>query len=119
MAGHYSSYTEHNGTIYISGQLPINPDNNQIPENIEEQTNIVLQKLDSILHQSGSSKENVVQVRIYITDVNYWDIVNRIYAEYFGEHKPSRCIVPVPALHFGCKIELEAVSGKKHHKINN
>lgn len=112
MTGHYSPYSEHNGTIYISGQLPINHITKQIPTSLKDQTLAVLHKLSIILDEAGSSKEKVLQVRIYITDAKYWDEVNTIYAEYFGEHKPARCIVPVSALHFGCKIELEAIAYK-------
>lgn len=112
MSGHYSTYVEHNGIIYISGQLPIDPDSMEIPDDIKDQTQIVLDKLDRILSKANSRKNKVLQVRIYITDIHYWDDVNEIYANYFGEHKPSRCIVPVPALHYGCKIELEAIATK-------
>jgi len=112
MAGHYSSYVEYNGIIYISGQLPINPQTSELPLSTKEQTRGVLDKLDKILYQTNSSKNKVLQVRIYITDVHYWDEVNEVYAEYFGEHKPARCIVPVPSLHYGCKIELEAIAAK-------
>lgn len=112
MTGHYSPFTVHNGTIFISGQLPINNITKQIPDSIKDQTLAVLHKLSLILADAGSSRDKVLQVRIYITDTKYWDEVNTIYAEYFGEHKPARCIVPVPALHFGCKIELEAIAYK-------
>lgn len=112
MAGHYSPYIEHNGVIYISGQLPINPTSMEIPNEIKTQTEAVLNKLDKILIEAGSSKYNVLQVRIYITNADYWDDVNEVYANYFGEYRPARCIVPVPSLHFGCKIELEAIAAK-------
>ena len=52
----------------------------------------------------------MLQVRIYITDVSDWPEVNRLYASFFGGHKPARAIVPVPALHYGLNIELEAVA---------
>lgn len=84
----------------------------EIPNEIKTQTEAVLNKLDKILIEAGSSKYNVLQVRIYITNADYWDDVNEVYANYFGEHKPARCIVPVPSLHFGCKIELEAIAAK-------
>lgn len=112
MIGHYSPFIEHNGVIYISGQLPINPQTMELPRSIKEQTKAVLDKLDKILNQANSSKNKILQVRIYLTDIHYWDEVNEVYAEYFGEHKPARCVVPVTSLHYGCKIELEAIAAK-------
>ena len=108
--GHYSQCIEHNGTLYISGQLPVEWETRTIPESIEEQTELVLQHIDLVLQSSGAERRDVIQCRIYITDVEYWGKVNEIYASYFGDHKPVRCIVPVPALHYGCKIEIEAIA---------
>ena len=58
----------------------------------------------------GLTKDQVVQCRVYIADVSYWDAINEVYGEFFGEHKPARIVVPVPALHFGCLVEIEAVA---------
>ena len=100
---------EHNGTLYISGQLPKLEDGS-LPKGIEAQTKIVLSKLDRLLKMAGSNRNQVLQVRIYIPNVAYWSPVNEIYAEFFGEHRPARCIVPSRELHYGCLIELEAVA---------
>ena len=108
--GHYSQCIEHNGVLYISGQLPGNPKIKSIPEDIEGQTRIVLEKIKLILEQAGSSKEKVIQMRIYISDIGLWEEVNRVYADFFGEHKPVRCVVPTGRLHYGCLIEVEAVA---------
>ena len=108
--GHYSQCIEHNGVLYISGQLPGNPKIKSIPEDIEGQTRIVLEKIKLILEQAGSSKEKVIQMRIYISDIGLWEGVNRVYAGFFGEHKPVRCVVPTGRLHYGCLIEVEAVA---------
>jgi reactive intermediate/imine deaminase len=105
--GHYSQCIEHNGIVYISGQLPIDPKTKQIPESIEAQTDLVLEKADIILAEAGSSKQKVIQVRIYIPDISLWDKVNERYAVFFGEHKPVRCVVPTNGLHYGCLIEIE------------
>jgi 2-iminobutanoate/2-iminopropanoate deaminase len=108
--GHYSHCIEHNGVLYISGQLPVDPLSKTIPEGIEAQLRMVLDKIDLILTESGSARNKVIQVRIYISDIALWDQVNRIYAEFFGEHKPVRCVVPVGTLHFGCLVEAEAIA---------
>ena len=67
-------------------------------------------RFDLILKESGSSREKIIQMRIYIPEIELWDRVNKVYSEYFGEHKPVRCIVPTGRLHFGCLIEAEAVA---------
>lgn len=108
--GHYSQCIEHNGMLYISGQLPGNPDLMSLPEDIESQTNLVLEKIDLILTQAGSSREKVIQMRIYISDIELWDRVNKVYTGFFVEHKPVRCIVPTCRLHYGCLIEAEAMA---------
>ncbi|MHC5064672.1 MAG: RidA family protein [Planctomycetota bacterium] len=108
--GHYSMVMEHQGILYISGQLPRDPQSKQVPEGIEAQTALALKNLDLLLTESGSDRMHVLQARIYISDVEYWGPVNQVYAEFFGEHKPARCIVPSRELHFGCLVEIEAVA---------
>jgi len=107
-AGHYTPVVEHNGTLYISGQLP--KTETGIPAGIEAQAQLVLAKLDHLLTHSGSDRNHVLQVRIYVPDVGYWDAVNKEYTAFFGAHRPARCIVPSRELHHGCLIELEAVA---------
>lgn len=107
-AGHYSPVVEHNGVLYISGQLPKTTAG--IPEGITAQTQLVLQKLHGLLTAAGSDRSKVLQVRIYVPDVALWDAVNAEYATFFGDHRPARCIVPSRDLHHGCLIELEAVA---------
>lgn len=108
-AGHYSPVVEHNGTLYVSGQIPKAADGS-IPEGIEAQLQLVLAKLDHLLLHSGSDRNHVLQVRIYIPDVAYWDAVNAVYSSFFGDHRPARCVVPSRELHYGCLVELEAVA---------
>lgn len=111
-AGHYSPVVEHQGVLYISGQLPKLSDG-RLPEGIHAQTNLVLEKLDTLLLHSGSDRHHVLQVRIYIPDVALWDEVNQVYAAFFGEHRPARCVVPSRELHYGALIELEATAAVK------
>jgi len=108
--GHYSPCIEHNGTLYISGQLPVDPATKIIPDGIEAQTKLVLDKIDLILTKAGSSREKVIQMRIYISDIALWNKVNEVYTQFFQDHKPVRCLVPVGELHYGCLIEAECVA---------
>jgi len=108
--GHYSPVIEHRGILYLSGQLPIDPLSKQILESIEEQTQQVLLNIEFLLNEAGSSKNQILQTRVYISDIDLWDKVNEVYGQFFGDHKPVRSIVPTRELHFGCLIEIEATA---------
>jgi len=105
--GHYSQCIAHNGIVYLSGQLPIDQKTKSIPRSIEAQTDLVLENIETILTEAGSAKNQVLQVRIYISNIELWDKVNERYSLFFAQHKPTRCIIPTRELHFGCLIEIE------------
>ena len=63
-----------------------------------------------ILASEGLDRRHVIKTTAFISDSSDWDAVNRVYREFFGDHKPARSIVPVAELHFGCKIEVEAIA---------
>ena len=109
-AGHYSQAMITGNLVFVSGQLPIHPDSGEIGPSIEEQTRQVLDNLENILVNSGSSLAKVVKTTVYISDISLWGKVNEIYALRFGTHKPARAVVPTRELHFGCLIEIEAVA---------
>ena len=109
-SGHYSQCIEHNGILYLSGQLPIIKETKSIPSTIEEQTILVLKNVETILNEAGSNKNNILQVRVYISDIKLWDKVNNGYISFFENHKPARCIIPTRELHFGCLIEIEVTA---------
>lgn len=115
--GHYSQCIEHNGILYLSGQLPITRYTKEIPNTIAEQILLTLNNIESILLDAGSDKQQILQVRIYIVDVKLWDEVNAIYANFFGTHKPVRCIIPTNALHYGASIEIEVTAILKNSHI--
>lgn len=109
--GHYTPGMVHNGTLYISGQLSINPETGSVPEGgIIEETKQALKNLDLVLSEANTPRENVIHCRVYIPDVKYWPEVNQVYAEFFGSHKPARIVVPSNNLYGGCLIEIEAVA---------
>ena len=109
--GHYSQAIVHNGLVYVSGQLPVDPKTGEkVTGAIEEQTRLVLQNLSAILEASGSSLSQVLKVTVYISDISLWGQVNEVYADVFGDHRPARAIVPTRDLHFGFKIEVDAVA---------
>lgn len=109
--GHYSQATVHNNTVYVSGLLPINigspPD---VSLSFEDQVELVLNHLEAILLEAGSSMDKVLKVSVFISDIENWPKVNDTYMRFFGEHKPARIVVPVKDLHFGFGIELDAIA---------
>ncbi len=114
-AGHYSQAIEHDGLVYVSGQLPIKPKSKEkYVGSIEEQTEQALFNLEAILIKANSSKNHVLKVTVYISDIALWDRVNSVYARFFGDHRPARAIVPTRELHFGFQIEIETIAAIKN-----
>ena len=109
-AAHYSPGVISGNLLYISGQLSADPLTKEVPATIAAETIAALTGMDNVLKAAGLTKNNVVSCRVYTTNVEYWDEINRVYAEYFGDHRPARAIVPVQPLHFGCNIEIEAIA---------
>lgn len=109
--GHYTPGVVSHGMLYISGQLSIDPDTREVPgDDVRDHARLALDNVDRVLKAAGAARQDVVQVRIFTTDVAYWDAINEVYRSFFGDHKPARLIVNVPALHFGCKVEVEAIA---------
>ncbi|MEJ7623581.1 MAG: RidA family protein [Pyrinomonadaceae bacterium] len=109
--GHYSPGIEHNGLIFVSGQLPMDLVTREpFTGDIETQTEMALQNVEAVLNAAGSDLQRVLQMTIYVSDMDVWDGVNKKYAEVMGNHRPARAIVPVKDLHFGTKIEIQAIA---------
>ena len=104
--GHYSPGIEHHGIVYVSGQLPMDLVTREpFTGPIEEQTELALRNVEAVLHAAGSRLDRVLQMTIYVSDLELWGAVNKKYAEVMGDHRPARAIVPVKELHFGTQIE--------------
>ena len=113
-AGHYSQAIVHNGVAYVAGQLPIKPGStDRTVGSIEEQTEQTLRNVESILKAAGSSLDRVLQMTIYISDIELWGGVNAAYTRVMGSHKPARAVVPVKDLHYGYQIEIQAIASVK------
>jgi reactive intermediate/imine deaminase len=109
--GHYALATIHNDTVYVSGQFAVDPVTREKKfGTIEEETLQALQNIEYILKEVGSQKNQILRMTLYIPDIQLWDRVDRVYKEFFGDHKPARSVVPTNELHFGFKIEIEAIS---------
>ena len=111
--GHYSHAIVSGGLLFTSGILPIKIRTSEkllIESSIEEQLIVVFDNLNQILQEVGLTSDNVVKATLYIAGGENWGIVNELYAKYFGDHRPARSIITVPELHFGYKIEIEAIA---------
>jgi len=109
--GHYSHAVKANGFVFVAGQLPIARDGAKlIDAPFEQQAQQTLDNIAAALRAAGSAIDRLVQVRIYVTDIALWPTFNAIYARWIGTSRPARAVVPVPQLHYGFKIEVEAVA---------
>jgi 2-iminobutanoate/2-iminopropanoate deaminase len=109
--GHYSPGIEHHGIIYVSGQLPMDLVTREpFAGDIETQTELALRNVEAVLKEAGSDLSRVMQMTIYVSDIELWGKVNEVYARVMGAHRPARAIVPVKDLHFDTKIEIQAIA---------
>lgn len=110
--GPYSQAIEVNGTVYVSGQIPVVPADGSVPEKIEDQTRQSLKNIGAILKEAGLGYENVVKTTVLLADIADFAAMNAVYAEFFTEDKPARACYQVAALPLGVKVEIEAVAVK-------
>ena len=110
-AGHYAQAIVHEGMVFVSGQLPIDPATGRpVPGEVEEQTRRTLANVEAILRASGSDLSRILKMTVYVADVALWGRVNAICAEILGDHRPARVVVPVPELHHGVLVEIDAMA---------
>jgi 2-iminobutanoate/2-iminopropanoate deaminase len=116
--GPYSQAVEANGTLYISGQLPIDPATGLMPESIEAQTEQALKNIGAILHEAGYDYADVVKSTVLLTDLDDFAAMNGVYAAFYPENSPARAAYQVVKLPKGAKIEVETVAVKNDHTKN-
>lgn len=109
--GAYSQAILSKGILYISGQIPVNPNIGKIVIGIAEETHQVMKNLKAILEQADMSFSNVVKTSIFLTDMNDFPIVNKVYASYFGEgNYPARETIQVVTLPKNVNIEISMIA---------
>lgn len=108
--GPYSQAIEVNGTLYISGQIPVVPADGSVPEKIEDQTRQSLKNIGAILAEAGMTYSNVVKTTVLLADIADFAAMNAVYAEFFTDEKPARACYQVAALPLGVSVEIEAVA---------
>jgi len=111
--GPYSQAVEANGTLYISGQLPIDPKTGKLVEGgIEEQTEMVFRNIEGILHEAGYSFNDVVKMTVLLNDMENFGAMNAVYARYYPNEKPARAAYQVARLPLDVMVEIESIAVK-------
>ncbi len=115
--GHYSHVAVHGAVAYISGQLPLDAEGTPLADQpFDVQVQQVLGNLDDCLHTAGSSRQQLLSVTVYVTDIGQWPAFDAAYAEWIGGHRPSRAVACVADLHYGAAIEVQAVAAVGSHQ---
>ena len=110
-AGHYSQGVLAGRHLYISGQLPIRPDGMPAQDKgFEAQARQAMANVLAILEAAGGTPQCLARVTAYIVGVDNWPSFNRIYAEMLPDIRPARTVVPVPELHHGFLVEIDAIA---------
>ena len=109
--GPYSQGVTANGLLFTAGQVGFDPESGELVDGgIAEQTLRVLQNLRAILRAGGADVAAVVKTTVYLVDMADFALMNEVYAEFFGEHRPARSTVAVASLPRGARVEIEAVA---------
>ncbi len=110
--GPYSQAIVAGNTIYVSGQLPINPATGAVPETIAEQTAQSLENTVAILKEAGYTLDDVVKSTVLLDDMNNFGAMNEVYARYYTKDMPARVCYQVAKLPMGVKVEIETIAVK-------
>lgn len=110
--GPYSQAVIAGDFIFISGQLPIDPENGEMPNDVQEQTRQSLENIKSILTEAELDLRNVVKTTIYISDMNDFSVMNDVYSKFFNEPYPARAAVEVARLPKDAFVEIEVIACK-------
>ncbi len=108
--GPYSQAVRCGDTVYVSGQLPIDPGTKAMPDSIEEQARQSLANIRAILEAAGCTMADVCRCGIFLTDLADFQTVNRVYASFFEGDFPARATVQVSGLPLGARVEIDAIA---------
>lgn len=116
--GPYSQAVVSGNFLFLSGQIPLNPETGDIVEGgIEQQTKQVMKNIFGVLDHCGVDFSHVVKTTIYLTDMKSFQQVNSVYSEWLGDYRPARSTVQVAALPLGVDIEIEVLAVIELHDI--
>jgi 2-iminobutanoate/2-iminopropanoate deaminase len=110
-AGHYSQATVHQGVVYVSGMLPLDPVTRAlVPGGIEEQLVRTLENIRAVLEAANSDFAHALRLTVYIPDITLWGAVNTTYARVMGDARPARAVIPTRELKPGVLVEIDCVA---------
>ena len=111
-AGFYSQAVLAGEMLFISGQLPFDTEGNLVEGDARQQTAATLRNIQHILHAAGADQDNLVQVTVYVSDIELWPEVNAVYEAFLRDVPipPARAVVPARELHYGASVEIQAVA---------
>jgi len=108
--GPYSQAVQWGDVVFISGQIPLDPENGQLNNaTFEDETNQVLDNLEAICHEAGGTLDHILKLTIYLTDLSKFDVVNSIMASRFSEPFPARATLEISKLPKEVRIEIDAI----------
>ena len=110
--GPYNQAVMIKNTLYISGQVALNPSNNELIQgSIDEESHQIMKNIESILKEAGLDFKNVVRSKIYLTDMSNFSKVNEVYGSYFEKgHEPARTTIEVSGLPLGVDVEIDMIA---------
>jgi len=108
--GPYSQAVVVNNMVFTSGQIALTPDGEMVENDISKQTHQVLKNLSEVLKASNSNLQKVIKTTIFLDNIEDFAVVNKIYEEYFGSHKPARSTVAVKTLPKNALVEIDAIA---------
>ncbi len=108
--GPYSQALDTGNMLFISGQIPIDPQTGNMADTVEAQAKQVLTNVQNILAESGLTMANVVKTTVFLSDLGDFAKVNEVYASFFAEPYPARSCVQVAAIPKGAKVEIETIA---------
>ena len=110
--GTYSQATRHGNTVYLSGQIPLDPASMEMVDgSIEGQIHRVFQNLQAVCESAGGNLDDILKLNVFLANMDHFPAVNAIMAEYFAEPYPARGAGGVAALPRGAKVEMDAILG--------
>ena len=108
--GPYSHAVKAGNLIFVSGQLPVNPENGEMTEDIKAQTRQSLENVKTILAEVGANLDNVVKTTVFLADMSLFGPMNEVYAEFFNAPFPARCAFAVRELPKKALVEIEVIA---------
>ena len=109
--GPYNQAIKTNGTLYVSGQIALDPKSGELMlDNIEEETEMVMENLKAVVEAAGLTMENIIKTSIFISDMNNFSRINEVYGSYFEKDFPARETVQVSVLPKNVNVEISCIA---------